>query len=147
MAASAHCIPVGSCGGYRRQLVPIAVTSGPLNQPPCRDSWRATSRLLSSPSSSLPWRAAPHLTLFPACVSSLLHPLSSPSYDSFGSDLLCDPFTSLGSHLHLPPIHDPHLPGLCHIRTIRFSRHPRIHFHRDTLRFVALRKRLPSMLG
>nr|KAF7429654.1 hypothetical protein H0235_006052 [Vespula pensylvanica] len=27
-------IVVGSRGGYRRQLVPIAATSGPLNQPP-----------------------------------------------------------------------------------------------------------------
>lgn len=32
-----------SPGGYRRQLVPIAATSEPLNQPLCRDSWRATS--------------------------------------------------------------------------------------------------------
>lgn len=32
-----------SPGGYKRQLVPIAATSGPLNQPLCRDSWRATS--------------------------------------------------------------------------------------------------------
>lgn len=38
------------------------------------------------------------LSLYPFCVSSLLHPLSSPSYDSFGSDLLDDPFTTI-----LPP--------------------------------------------
>lgn len=35
------------------------------------------------------------LSLYPFCVSSLLHPLSSPSYDSFGSDLLDDPFTTM----------------------------------------------------
>lgn len=78
-----------SPGGYRRQLVPIAATSGPLNQPLCRDSWRATScpflrsLLLSTP--------AP----LPLLCSSLVHPLSSPSYDSFGSDLLDDPFTTM----------------------------------------------------
>lgn len=39
-----------------------------------------------------PWAPRP---LYPFCVSSLLHPLSSPSYDSFGSDLLDDPFTTV----------------------------------------------------
>lgn len=83
----ALCTSEGLREGYRRQLVPIAVTSGPLNQPPCRDSWRATSRL---PPLSLLLLSP--LTRFPARTS-LLHPLSLPSYDSFGSDLLDDPFS------------------------------------------------------
>lgn len=89
-----RCTPVGLRDGYRRQLVPIALTSGPLNQPPCRDSWRATSRLPPPPPApSLLYHSTSPVTRFPARVSSLLHPLSSPSYDSFGSDLLHDPFT------------------------------------------------------
>lgn len=79
-----------SPGGYTRQLVPIAATSGPLNQPLCRDSWRATfCPFLRSLLSRAP------LPLYPFCVSSLLHPLSSSSYDSFGSDLVDDPFTTV----------------------------------------------------
>lgn len=57
-------------------------TSEPLNQPPCRDSWRATCL---SPRASVP---PPSLLL--------------SSYDSFGSDLLDDPFTSPPSTF--PPI-------------------------------------------
>lgn len=75
-----------------RQLVPIAATSGPLNQPLCRDSWRATSCPFLRSLLSLSLSRAP-LLLYPFYVSSLLHPLFSSSYDSFGSDLVDDPFT------------------------------------------------------
>lgn len=74
----ALCTSVGLREGYRRQLVPIAVTSAPLNQPPCRDSWRATSRLpllsllLLSPLTRLPARVPPYSTPFPC-------PLTTPS--------------------------------------------------------------------
>lgn len=74
----ALCTSEGLREGYRRQLVPIAVTSGPLNQPPCRDSWRATSRLpllsllLLSPLTRFPARVPPYSTPFPC-------PLTTPS--------------------------------------------------------------------
>lgn len=70
-----YTLTAGSPGGYRRQLVPIAATSEPLNQPLCRDSWRATScpflrSLLLNTATPLPF-----------CVSSIRfpRPLTTPS--------------------------------------------------------------------
>lgn len=154
-------IVVGSRGGYRRQLVPIAATSGPLNQPPCRDSWRATSCPFSQP--SLLSLYSPSPTPFhhhhPPCSShSTFSPLSSvPSSSSFLSfstgiatttsfslttpSAVTSQATLLPPLLRLPPIHDPHLNVSYHFRLAILT----ILFYSFTSFFVGNITRIPKL--
>lgn len=87
-----------------RQLVPIAATSGPLNQPLCRDSWRATScpflRSLLSLSLEHPYSSTP--SMFPPYSTRFSRPLTTPSAVTSWTTLLpsCSYLSQLPPMLH-----------------------------------------------